>query len=177
METVTKALAKAYDGNVAGLVPARASRPRTPTGETVDFDDALQNAADTMGGSAAEAAGTLEGKMRRYKIAVDEAKESVGGFVNEALANVIQSIEFLDASMAGATKGTELFTINVQGMRGALKKGQGDVELLAGALIVTAEQGAAPTTKAFKKMTKEMDLTLGETRRPDRHARLAGERG
>ena len=113
VETVTKALAKAYDGNIAGPCPGWASRSRTPTARPSRFEEALDKAAETMGGSAATAAGTLEGRMKRATVAVDEAKESLGGLVNVGLAQAINGIEFLDASMAGATKGTELFAIAV----------------------------------------------------------------
>ena len=62
-----------------GRCPGWASRSRTPTARPLDFEEALANAAETMGGSATAAALTLEGQMERTTIAVDEAKESVGG--------------------------------------------------------------------------------------------------
>ena len=163
VETVTKALAKAYQGNVAGLAKL-GIQVRDADGDLVSFEEALDNAAETMGGSAATAAATLEGRMKRAKIAIDEAKESLGGWLNLRFAEAIAGIEFLDASMAGATKGNELFAIGIQGMRGALKKADDDVNALAGALIFAADKGAEPTTKAFKQQTKQMNLTLGETR-------------
>ena len=103
--------------------------------------------------------------MKRATIAVDEAKESFGGFVNIAVGErPSKRSSFSTPTMAGATKGNELFTIGIDGMRGALKKGQGDVEVLAGALIFAADHGAEPTTKAFKQQTEQMHLSLGETR-------------
>ena len=144
--------------------PGSGVEVRDADGDLVSFEEALDNAAETMGGSAAAAAATLEGRMKRATIAVDEAKESLGGWLNLRFAEALAGIEFLDASMAGATKGNELFTIGINGMRGALKKADDDVNALAGALIFAADKGAEPTTKAFKQQTKQMDLTLGETR-------------
>ena len=129
-----------------------------------------------MGGSAAEAAATLTGKIKRNKIAVDEAKESVGAWINEGLALAITEIEFLDATMAGATKGNELFALGIVGVRGHLEDATDDVAALAGGLIFAADHGVVPTTEALLEQATQLGLTEGETRElADRIQQLADD--
>ena len=102
VETVTKAMAKAYGGNM-GSLSRLGIQIKDADGKTVSFEEAMDNAAETMGGSATAAALTLEGQLRRTKMAVDEAKESIGGLVNTGLANLITGAEGMGLSLALAT--------------------------------------------------------------------------
>ena len=77
LATVTEALGKAYDGNLGAL-----KRIGVPLDDVIikskDFDAAQKELAKTFAGQADAAANTFEGRMARVKIAIDEAKESIG---------------------------------------------------------------------------------------------------
>jgi hypothetical protein len=77
LETVSVALAKAYDGNNTSLqrlgVGLSAAELKSMT-----FDEVTKSLAETFGGQASEQADTFSGKMARMQVAFDEAKESVG---------------------------------------------------------------------------------------------------
>lgn len=76
---VIKALVRAQaSGSTQGL--ARLGiETKNAAGEMLAYDEVLQNAAKTMGGTAARAAGTLAGAMERSRIAMEEAREEAGG--------------------------------------------------------------------------------------------------
>lgn len=84
LDAVSLALAKAYNGNLSAL-----TRLGVPLDENIiktkDFSAASQVLADTFGGQAAAQADTFEGKITRLGIAFDEAKETVGAFVLDAI--------------------------------------------------------------------------------------------
>jgi hypothetical protein len=77
LATVTEALGKAYDGNLGAL-----KRIGVPLDENIikskDFDKAVIALSETFAGQADVAANTFAGRMARIKIALDEAKESLG---------------------------------------------------------------------------------------------------
>jgi hypothetical protein len=77
VESVSKALAKAYAGNLGALkklVPGLDAN----IVKTKDFDAAMKYLAKTFGGAAAASADTLEGRLRILKLAYDEVLESLG---------------------------------------------------------------------------------------------------
>ena len=77
LATVTEALGKAYDGNLGAL-----KRIGVPLDENIvktkDFDKAVIALSKTFEGQADAAANTFAGRLARFKIAIDEAKESLG---------------------------------------------------------------------------------------------------
>jgi hypothetical protein len=77
LATVTEALGKAYDGNLGAL-----KRIGVPLDENIvktkDFDAATKALSETFAGQADAAAETFAGRLARFKIAIDEAKESLG---------------------------------------------------------------------------------------------------
>ena len=77
LEQVSKALAKAQNGQVAGLSKLGIST-KDAAGHTITFEEAQKRLAAAHGGQAATAAGTLEGKIGRLKLALSEAGESIG---------------------------------------------------------------------------------------------------
>ena len=77
VESVSKALAKAYGGNIGALkrlVPGISAS----IVKTKDFNGAMQFLTKTMGGAAAASADTLEGRLRILRLAYDEIIESLG---------------------------------------------------------------------------------------------------
>jgi hypothetical protein len=84
LDAVSLALSKAYNGNVGAL-----TRLGVPLDENIiktkDFEGATLALADAFGGQAAAQADTFEGKMTRLNIAFDEAKETAGAFILDAI--------------------------------------------------------------------------------------------
>lgn len=77
LQTVTLALAKGYDGNLASIQRLGIGIDQTII-KNKDFKGAVAQLSDTFKGQASAAAETMEGKFKRFNIAVDEAKESIG---------------------------------------------------------------------------------------------------
>lgn len=84
LESVTNALAKAYEGSNTALSKLGLGISVAEL-KTMSFDDVTKKLADTFGGQAAQKADTFEGKMARLSTAFDEAKETVGSYVLDAL--------------------------------------------------------------------------------------------
>ena len=152
-----------------GLIDANDEMDRTAKVAAIT-EEILDQTADSAG-AFAEEADTLAGATARMNAKLENFAANSGSKVIPAieglidgLDNAIFEIAFLDATMAGANKGNELFALGIEGARKHLKKGESEVEALAEALIFAADNGVAPTTKAFKQQAKQMDLSLGQTR-------------
>lgn len=86
---VAKALAKAQNGNVAGLARLGIAT-KDASGQTKTFTQLQDDLAKKFKGAAATSANTFAGKMGRLSLMFDEAKESIGAKllpVAEDLAN------------------------------------------------------------------------------------------
>lgn len=84
LEAVTNALGKAAEGSNTGLAKLGVGLSSAEL-KGMSFEEAMGALGDTFGGQAAAAADTFEGKMARMSVAFDEAKETVGGYVLDAL--------------------------------------------------------------------------------------------
>jgi hypothetical protein len=102
LATVTEALSKGLDGNLGAL-----KRIGVPLDENIvktkDFDAAVIALSETFEGQADVAANTFAGRLARFKVAIDEAKESLGQallpllerfakFATDVLAPALQGI-------------------------------------------------------------------------------------
>jgi hypothetical protein len=107
LETTTKALEKAYGGNMTALAKLSPElRDMIKGGATLD--EVMQAMSKTFGGAASDAAETTAGKFARMKLALDETKESIGASlmpVVEAIVPILQ--KFSD----WAAKHPEVFTV------------------------------------------------------------------
>ena len=107
LTTVSDALAKAYQGNFKGL---RALSPEMATliKEGADLNTVMDVLGGTFGGATATAAGTAEGQMKRFGIAISEAKENIGA----ALIPVVEkALPLLTAMGSWAQENTTTFLI------------------------------------------------------------------
>ena len=104
LEAATNALAKANDGNFSAL-----KKLGVPIDENIiktkDFDAATAALAATFGGQAAAQADTFQGKMARLTIAFDEAKETVGAYVLDAITPLLSA--FVDKGVPAITQFAE----------------------------------------------------------------------
>jgi hypothetical protein len=101
LTTVTEALGKAYDGNLGAL-----KRIGVPLDENIvktkDFDKAVIALSETFEGQADAAANTFAGRLARFKVAIDEAKESLG----QALLPLLERFaKFATEQLAPALQG------------------------------------------------------------------------
>jgi hypothetical protein len=107
LATVSDALSKAYAGNFKGL---RTLSPEMANliKEGADLNTVMDVLGGTFGGATAEAAGTAEGQMKRFGIAIAEAKENIGA----ALIPVVEkALPLLTAMGAWAQENTTTFLV------------------------------------------------------------------
>jgi hypothetical protein len=103
LETVTKAMAKAHDGNT-GALSKLGIAVKDASGETLSFEQIMANATKTFGGSAQAAAETTSGKMQNLKRDLGELTEQIGTVMlpivqqlADKLLPVIQRFSEMDA--------------------------------------------------------------------------------
>jgi hypothetical protein len=107
LATVSDALAKAYGGNMKGL-KALSPEMALLIKEGADLNTVMNVLGGTFGGATAEAAGTAEGQMKRFGIAIAEAKENIGA----ALIPVVEKVlPLLTAMGAWAQENTTTFLV------------------------------------------------------------------
>jgi hypothetical protein len=88
LESVTKALEKAYGGNMTALQKL-APEYRDMIKEGATFEEVMKLMSETTGGAASDAANTAQGKFERLGIALSETKESIGAALLPAIEAVL----------------------------------------------------------------------------------------
>ena len=88
LKTVSEALGKAYDGNLGALKKLGVGIDDSII-KSKNFDAAAAALATTFEGQASKQAETFQGKMARLTVAFDEAKETVGSYVLDALTPLL----------------------------------------------------------------------------------------
>jgi hypothetical protein len=85
---VSEALGKAYDGNLGALRRLGVGIDDSII-KSKNFDAAAAALSKTFEGQASKQAETFQGKMARLTVAFDEAKETVGSYVLDALTPLV----------------------------------------------------------------------------------------
>jgi hypothetical protein len=85
---VSEALGKAYDGNLGALRRLGVGLDDSII-KSKNFDAAAAALSKTFEGQASKQAETFQGKMARLTVAFDEAKETVGSYVLDALTPLL----------------------------------------------------------------------------------------
>lgn len=88
LAAVSEALAKAHDGNFGALKKLGVSLDDSII-KSKNFDAATQALASTFAGQASIQADTFAGKMARLSVGFNEAKETVGSFVLDAITPLL----------------------------------------------------------------------------------------
>lgn len=88
VETVSNALAKAYEGNTSSLERLGIGLDKGEV-KSRGLESAISDLSDLYGGAALEKANTFEGQIQRLKVGFDEAKESVGAALLPALKDLL----------------------------------------------------------------------------------------
>jgi hypothetical protein len=91
LQAVSEALAKAHDGNFTALKRLGGGIDENII-KSKDFEAATASLANTFEGQASKQADTFDGKMRRLKEAIGEGKESIGGFILDAVTPMVSTI-------------------------------------------------------------------------------------
>ena len=111
VESVSNALAKAYEGN-NGALTKLGTGLSTAEIKALGFEGTVKQLANTFGGAATVQANTFEGQIARLKVGFDEAKESVGAALLPTLQRLLdyfintvipKFIEFKDAALRPVT--------------------------------------------------------------------------
>jgi len=107
LETVTKALEKAYGGNLTALGKI-APELRGMIKDGASLEEVMAKLNGTFGGAAAEAANTVQGRFQRLKVSFDETKESIGA----SLIPVVEAaLPYLQKFGDWAAKNPETFKL------------------------------------------------------------------
>jgi uncharacterized membrane protein YgcG len=91
LQAVSEALGKAYDGNLGALKKLGVGIDDSII-KSKDFDAAAAALSKTFEGQASQQAETFAGKMARLNVAFDEAKETVGSYVLDAITPLVSNI-------------------------------------------------------------------------------------
>jgi hypothetical protein len=91
LQAVTEALSKAQEGNLAGLSRLGVGITKAELA-TLTFDQVTAKLASTFEGQASVQADTFQGKMARLSVAFNEAKETVGAFILDAVTPLVENI-------------------------------------------------------------------------------------
>jgi hypothetical protein len=100
LSAVSEALGKAYDGNLGALRRLGVGIDDSII-KSKDFDAAAAALATTFEGQASKQADTFQGKLARLTVAFDEAKETVGSYVLDALTPLVST--FVDKGIPAVT--------------------------------------------------------------------------
>ena len=91
LATVSDALGKAYDGNTAALGKLGVGLDKT-TLKSQTFDQTVADLQKRFGDFSENQANTFQGKLDRMNVAFNEVKETLGGFILDALQPLIDLI-------------------------------------------------------------------------------------
>jgi hypothetical protein len=137
LETVTLAIARAYDGNLGALkrlgVPLDANIIKTK-----DSKAALKALSDLYGGQASEYADTFAGKVARLTQTMNELKESFGAKIIDKLNGLLPYIQRV-ADVLGGTADASLSNKVKALRRGLDGEGTSGADSLAGSLKAVGE--------------------------------------
>ena len=92
LETVTKAMEKAYGGNMTALAKL-SPELRQMIKDGASMDEVMQAMSKTFGGAATDAANTAAGSMKRLGVALGEAKEGVGAALLPVLEKALPVLQ------------------------------------------------------------------------------------
>jgi hypothetical protein len=91
LEAATKALARAAEGNTTALGKLGTGLTATQL-KTMSLEEITAKLGDTYENQASTRADTFEFKLKRLNIAFDEAKETVGGYILDAITPMVETI-------------------------------------------------------------------------------------
>jgi hypothetical protein len=133
LESVTNALAKAQEGSTTALGKLGVGLSKAELAG-MSAEQVFAKLADTFENQATTKANTFQGQMDRLKIAFDEAKETVGTFILQAITPMVENI------VKYVVPAIQAFTEGFQGGDG-LKKAFEDIIQIAKAILIPVFDG------------------------------------
>jgi hypothetical protein len=133
LESVTNALAKAQEGSTTALGKLGVGLSKAELAG-LSAEQVFAKLADTFENQATAKANTFQGQMDRLKIAFDEAKETVGTFILQAITPMVENI------VKYVLPAVQAFTQSFQGGDG-LKKAFDDIIQIAKAILIPVFDG------------------------------------
>lgn len=118
LEAVTNALAKAQEGNTASLAKLGVGLSSAQL-KTLSMDEITKKLADTFENQASAKADTFQGKMARLSEAFNEGKETVGGFILDAITPLVSG--FVDKVIPALSKMSESIGKDLEGPLNTVK--------------------------------------------------------
>lgn len=163
LETVSNALAKAYEGNT-GALGRLGIGLSTAELKSKTFDEITNDLADTFKNQATTQADTFQGKISRLQVAFDEAKESVGSrllpiltkFLTYVTDNLVPAVQSIISKFAPLTKALEDNKDEFKALWAFLDKYV--VPILVGVLKRSIENVVTVVTGAVKAIGKMVDM-------------------
>jgi hypothetical protein len=150
--TMAEAIAKAQNGNI-GILSRYGIATRDATGKMMTFDEVMQNAVKTFGGSAAVAAQTTAGKLNILKARFADVSESIGNAVIPIFEKLIPVVEKIAKWFEGLSEGQLDFIVKA----GLVVAAVGPLLSIFGRLIKTV--GAL--TKAYQWLATTQTTMTG----------------
>jgi hypothetical protein len=147
LQAVTEALSKAQEGNLAGLSRLGVGITRAELA-TLSFDEVTAKLASTFEGQATKQADTFQGKMARLSIAFDEAKETVGSFILDAITPLVENI------VTYIVPAVQAFASGIGG-EGGLKAVFMDIISVAKTILIPIFQGVQSVFDKVKTAVKD----------------------
>lgn len=172
LEAVSKALAKAQNGNFGALQRLLPSLDKGIV-KSKDFQAAVKALADTYGGAALAKAQTFQGQMDRIKVAFNETKEAIGygllptitaladTFTSKVIPAILAFLEKNGDKIVGVFKtGIGYVVAFVQSVYDVFSFVARNIRVFAelGAVIVAALAGAKVAAAATAVIKVVMDL-------------------
>jgi hypothetical protein len=133
LETVTQALAKAQEGNTASLGRLGVGLTSAQL-KTMSMEEITKSLADTFEGASSAAADTFQGKMTRLGLAFEDVRDTVGGFVLDAITPMVENI------VTKVMPALADFADNLTGGT-SLKKAFNDIIAIAKAILIPVFDG------------------------------------
>ena len=147
LQAVTEALSKAQEGNLAGLTRLGVGITKAEL-STLSFDQVTAKLASTFEGQATIQADTFQGKMARLSIAFDEAKETVGSFILDAITPLVENI------VTYIVPAVQAFASGIGG-EGGLKSVFMDIISVAKTILIPIFQGVQSVFNKVKDAVME----------------------
>ena len=147
LESVTTALAKAQEGSTTALGKLGVGLSKAElAGMTAE--QVFAKLADTFANQATTKANTFQGQMDRLKIAFDEAKETVGTFILQAITPMVENIvKYVVPAIQSFVQGFESGT----GLKNALN----EIVRVAKTLLIPIFEGTKKIFDTVKKAVSD----------------------
>lgn len=160
LESVSLALAKAYNGNVGGLQRLGISL-KDAKGEALDWDAAQKQLNATFGGDAAAAADTAAGKIAILQAHFETLKEDLGSKLLPVLVEVTDGLIQLVDAADRLVNNLEGIGNRLDGFAGAFGDAGPDELTLA---LIKAHQEATRIVVPFERAAAAVDHMVTEFR-------------